>query len=188
MGLREDKRERTRHALIEAAVLLAARGPLHQVTIDDIAAAAGVSRRTFFNYFDSKEAALSAGLDRSAELIEAVGARPADERPWQAMTAALLDAFPQDSPVLPDRLRDLYTEPSMLPLTTANRARAERALADELARRDPRLGSARSRLLAAVFLVTVRSTTQLWHEQNRAGDLRTALEGALAVVGAGLAG
>lgn len=187
MGLREDKAARTRQGLIEAAVLLAAQRSLHQVTVDDIAAAAGVSRRTFFNYFDSKEAALSAGLDRSAELIDAIGARPADERPWQAMTAAVLAAFAEDSPQLPERLRDLYTDPTMLPLTTANRARAERGVAEALCRRDPGLSIGKARLMAAVFLVSVRSVSQLWLESRDPRPLRPLIEQALGGVGAGLA-
>lgn len=55
--LRERKKERTRRAIHDAAFALAADRGLAQVTIADICAAAGLSERTFFNYFPSKAAA-----------------------------------------------------------------------------------------------------------------------------------
>jgi AcrR family transcriptional regulator len=58
-GLREAKKARTREALHRAALELALEvGPEH-VTVDAIAARANVSTRTFFNYFPSRESAMS---------------------------------------------------------------------------------------------------------------------------------
>ncbi|WP_236541462.1 TetR/AcrR family transcriptional regulator [Spiractinospora alimapuensis] len=57
-GLRERKKRATRLAMERAAVELAIRDGLDNVTVDDIAAAADVSTRTFFNYFSSKDDAL----------------------------------------------------------------------------------------------------------------------------------
>lgn len=58
VGLREAKKQATTWALVEAARRLVHEHGLDAVTVDDIAAAAGVSGRTFFNYFDSKELAV----------------------------------------------------------------------------------------------------------------------------------
>ncbi|WP_062079362.1 TetR/AcrR family transcriptional regulator [Demequina globuliformis] len=57
-GLRQRQREQTWRDLHEAAVDLARTGGLEGATIDAIAKRAGVSRRTFFNYYPSKEDAM----------------------------------------------------------------------------------------------------------------------------------
>ena len=63
---RELNKAATRRAIAEAALaLLRARG-VGRFTVEDIASAAGVSRRTFFNYFPSREAALAVARSWSA--------------------------------------------------------------------------------------------------------------------------
>src|SRR5215469_11157364 len=59
-GLRERKKAATRHALGIAAMSLAIERGLDNVRPEDIAAKAGVSTRTFNNYFDSKKEAICA--------------------------------------------------------------------------------------------------------------------------------
>lgn len=55
-----EKRERTRSHLIESAYRVCARKETDAVTIDDIIAEAGVSRGTFYNYFQTREDVLRA--------------------------------------------------------------------------------------------------------------------------------
>lgn len=54
-GLRERKRRQTRQAILDAGLKLFIKHGYEETTLDDIAAAAGISRRTFFSYFKSKE-------------------------------------------------------------------------------------------------------------------------------------
>src|SRR5687768_8989636 len=63
VGRRERKKLETRRALAHAALHLAAEKGPDQVTIEEIADAADVSVRTFFNYFSSKEEAITNSWD-----------------------------------------------------------------------------------------------------------------------------
>jgi AcrR family transcriptional regulator len=91
MGLRERKKAETRAALSWAAVRLIAERGYDKVLVEDIASEAGVSPRTFNNYFSSKAAAVAARhLDRSMRMADGLRARPADEDLWTAITEAVM--------------------------------------------------------------------------------------------------
>lgn len=62
MGLRERKKQATARALHETAVWMVASEGLDGVTVDQICSHVGVSPRTFFNYYPSKEDALTASM------------------------------------------------------------------------------------------------------------------------------
>jgi AcrR family transcriptional regulator len=94
-GLRERKKQATRVALREAALRLAVeRGP-DQVRVEDIAEAAGVSPRTYNNYFASREQAIVAAItaDRDARIAAAVVARPAEARLADAVADAVVEQY-----------------------------------------------------------------------------------------------
>src|SRR5580698_2065025 len=97
-GLRERKKLATRQAIGAAAMRLAIERGLENVLVEDIAAAADVSPRTFNNYFASKYEAISAlALDRSARVGQALRRRPAAEGLWEAIRAAVLDVYTADA-------------------------------------------------------------------------------------------
>ena len=76
-----------------------------QTTVDDICAAAGISRSSFFRYFPSKEDALfSTAVDEGQLLLEALSSRPATDTPWTAMRRAL-DSVLQRYEVTDERAR-----------------------------------------------------------------------------------
>ncbi|MGC0366358.1 AcrR family transcriptional regulator [Rhodococcus sp. 27YEA15] len=79
-GLRDRKKAATRAALGDAAARLARRLGIDCVTADAIASEAGVSTRTFHNYFSSKEEAVLSHFEASVhEWLAMLAARPADE-------------------------------------------------------------------------------------------------------------
>jgi AcrR family transcriptional regulator len=93
-SLRERKKLATRQALGMAAMRLAIERGLDNVLVEDIADAAGVSARTFNNYFASKyEAICALQQDRAIRIGEALLARPAGEPLWDSVTQAVLSAF-----------------------------------------------------------------------------------------------
>jgi AcrR family transcriptional regulator len=92
LGLRERKKLDTRKALSEAAAQLVFERGLENVTRDDIAAMAGVSLRTFSNYFAGKYDALAyRQIERTRRSLAALRQRPRDEPLWAAISAALLE-------------------------------------------------------------------------------------------------
>jgi AcrR family transcriptional regulator len=85
-GLRERKKARTREAIIDAALDLFGRKGFEATTIEDIAAAADVSPRTFFRYFDSKVDLVMAHNEAHGDKIgPLIAARPATEGPLEAL-------------------------------------------------------------------------------------------------------
>ncbi|MGI5132555.1 TetR/AcrR family transcriptional regulator [Pseudonocardia sp. CA-107938] len=97
-GLRERKKQETRTALSWAATRLVIERGYAEVRIEDIADAAGVSLRTFRNYFSSKaEAVAMAVADRQRQRVQRIAddlrARPADEPLWPAVLAAVEAQF-----------------------------------------------------------------------------------------------
>ena len=116
-GLRERKKVATRLALHEAALRLVAERGADRVSIDDIAERAGVSPRTFFNYFPSKDDAL-VGLDpdHPARFAAAFTARPAGESAVQALRAVAHDQaieMAEDPQLWPLRLRVVEADPAL---------------------------------------------------------------------------
>jgi len=89
-GLRERKKERTRQALITAAFDLFQQKGFDAATVEEIAAAVEVSKRTFFRYFGSKEdLALSVQDDWETAGISELAARPPDEPVMTAIRRAV---------------------------------------------------------------------------------------------------
>ncbi|MVU81204.1 TetR family transcriptional regulator [Nocardia sp. ET3-3] len=136
LGLRERKKADTRKALSDAALELMFELGLENVTREDIAARAGVSIRTFNNYFSGKYDALAyRQLDRVRRGIEILGARPANEPLWQSITAALVEPLESEQVNAPnsgiptraqlDESRKLLAAPEM-------RAMLSRGVEDDL--------------------------------------------------------
>jgi AcrR family transcriptional regulator len=183
--LRQRKKEATRQALHEAVLHLAMERGLDAVTVDAVADEANVSRRTFFNYFTSKEDALLYGdRIRVKELLAQLRARPADEPPWHALTMSATLQYTDLHEVDPTwltRLQLLRRHPSLLARQMTDAAALEQELAGEIAARAP--GHAdepmRSRVMAATFLTTLRVVATIWAEQNGPVPLSDAIRAGL---------
>jgi AcrR family transcriptional regulator len=164
--LRTRKKAATRQSLHEAALRLAMAYGLDGVTVEDIADEAGVSRRTFSNYFANKEdAILHADRERTRRLLSLLRDRPAGEGPWEALRNAAADLFPGRpvrDPEWVEQLRLLRRHPSLLARQTSDQITLERELAAALVERgaDEELG----RLMAATLLAAFRTAATLWLE------------------------
>ncbi len=96
-SLRSRKRAETRQALVDSAYALVRDHGFENLTAEAVADRAGVSRRTFFNYFPSVESVLTASV---TEFFASVGvrleARPADEDVLDSALAVVTDPGDQD--------------------------------------------------------------------------------------------
>jgi AcrR family transcriptional regulator len=175
VSLRERKKLATRRLLRRATLDLVAAHGLTNVTVEDIAEAADVSPRTFFNYFPSKEAALFGGEpERAADLRKGV----ASEVPGKSALDALRVVLRRDSEAMADELRSLggdpadwlrrmriaRADPHIRAAHAAQMSMLERAIAEGLAARlgadqetDPYPG-----VLAAAAVSMVRACLTFW--------------------------
>lgn len=143
-GLRELKRQRTRQALIRAAMRLFEEKGYEQTTVAEIAAAAEVSTKTFFNYFTSKDEVLfphlAGRIDAAVKVI--AGRRPDDSMVdvlVRAMDRMLADAVTQelDGGLASVRLPMIMTVPDVQAATLHRYFLAETKLAEALQRAFP---------------------------------------------------
>jgi AcrR family transcriptional regulator len=97
LGLRERKKLDTRRALSDAALQLMFERGIDKVTREAIARLAGVSLRTFSNYFTGKYEALAyRQTERVRRSIAALRQRPADEPLWASITEAVMQPLEED--------------------------------------------------------------------------------------------
>ncbi|WP_367323459.1 TetR family transcriptional regulator [Streptomyces sp. HUAS ZL42] len=173
-GLRARKKQRTRDALLRAALELFTTQGYEETTVDEIAEAVEVSQRTFFRYFAGKEEAAFAVQDMTeAQYVEAVRARPRDESPMQAMRHALVEGWDTLSEavgvVVPVELylrmyRVIESTPSLLAAHLRRSVETEEKIARVLAEREGLDVDAdpRPRLAVAVFGGVIRVTERQW--------------------------
>ncbi|MFC8872528.1 TetR/AcrR family transcriptional regulator [Streptomyces sp. NPDC057148] len=173
-GLRERKKRATRAALAEAAVRLAAEHGAEKVTVEAISAAAGVSVRTFFNYFDTRDDAFVViDADASARMRRAVLEAPAGLPPLEvvrdAMAAEIAEAEQQHE-LWRLHAEVLHASPHLLARGVGAHMAAEAELAEAIAERLGGTGGLYPRLLAAVAATAVRTTMDHWsaHQEEAA--------------------
>jgi AcrR family transcriptional regulator len=192
LGRRERKKLETHRALSTAARELALARGLDGLTVEDIADAADVSVRTFFNYFSCKEEAL-VGVEPAvlAELGAELEDRPAGESPLEALKAVLASGVDDVAEAM--RRWSLRTElvrrhPSLLPRHLAALAEIEAALVRALAARlgtDP-VTDPFPAIAVAAAMGTLRAAVASWEDAGRRGSLDAAVDAAFATLAAGL--
>ena len=183
MTLREQKKRDTTAALAEATVQLSLDQGFDTVTVDQIAEAAGVSRRTFFRYFDTKEAAFFGPHEaRMARFEAALTDRRPGERRYAAVRRCLItlgEEYDANRDEIVARHRTIQASRALLAHELGLDRRYEAAIAEALT--DPEAGPAeavRARVLAAAVFGVVRAVLRHWFETE---DLSLAELGAQAL-------
>ena len=164
-GLRERKKARTREAIIDAALDLFESKGYDHTTVDDIAAAADVSPRTFFRYFESKlDLIMARSGDKHTSLGPSIAARPAGEGILDAVRAVVredLEAQLAD-PLVVREFQVMLTTPSLRNLAREHFYEEEAEMVGAVAER---LGLDADDLTAQVAAGVIASA--LWITVNR---------------------
>ncbi|WP_045745831.1 TetR/AcrR family transcriptional regulator [Actinoplanes rectilineatus] len=190
-GVRETKRRQTRLALIGAALRLADTHGADRVTVDAISADAGVSPRTFFNYFATRDDALVGdpleGCPNPGEELRAV---PAD----RSVPDALLEVFTpglarieEDRDLWLLRMRVFEKNPQLLPLLAAAGMTAEQEMADAIGQRTGTgPDSAYPAVVAAAAGAALRVALCRWAAPDNTASFLDHFREAVGVLAAGL--
>jgi len=186
--VREQRKARTRRTIQDHALRLFLDQGYEHTTVEQIAAAAGVSHMTFFRYFPTKEAVVEDD-DYDPLIADLVRARPAGESPLEALRAALragLDAvLDTDHDAVYARARLIVTTPALHARQWRNTAATGDLLAAALADRERRPVDLRLRVIAAAATTAITTALTAWVEGERADDLRSLVDQAFAALGTG---
>jgi AcrR family transcriptional regulator len=192
VGLRERKKRQTRSALIGSALRLVADRGLAQVTVEEISADADVSLRTFFNYFRSKEDAVTGGGVIAGERLTRLLRDAPPEVPVPvAIRRGMLaeaEAIERDPTELLLVLTIVERTPALKPHLVAAEDPILHSLAVAVGDRlglDP-AAHGYPRLIAAVSIAAFRQTVFHWHDGGCAHPLTELLDAALGELAAGL--
>ncbi len=190
-SLRDQKKAALRDELSVTTVLLARERGLDNVRVEDIVRQVGVSRRTFGNYFSSKEDAIA---DRHVQRVRAAATdlarHPDDEPLWAAVTAVLLAPYRAraagSSGDDQSGLMAVLATPGMQSAVDRGARTANSVLAQAIA---ARLGVERDDPLpaavAAAALSTLLTTLESWASSSDAGPLEPMLVAAFQRLGSG---
>jgi AcrR family transcriptional regulator len=188
MSLRERKRQQTRRELIGAAMRLFEEKGYEQTTVAEIAAAAGVSTKTFFNYFASKDEVLFPHLSRRIDAAVAlIDRRGPDDRMADIIVAAmqhmLADALTEevDGGLAAVRLPMIMSVPAVQAATLHRYFLAETQLAQALHRAysdtlDPAAAAA---VIGSVMGAAISAALVRLQDGGTAEQLRAAAESAI---------
>jgi AcrR family transcriptional regulator len=195
LGLRERKKLETRETLAKVAVRLAIERGMENVTVDDIAAEAGVSARTFFNYFPSKEdAVLQPDPDPVAEarvIADAFERAPEELTPVQALAVAwrpVAERLDREAPDWLARISIIEKDPALIARMFTAKEETEQLMIEAVARRTglDADGHFYPRLLLMVVGAAFHATTKRWYELGGNACVAELFDEAIDAVAGGL--
>ncbi|MEL1265654.1 helix-turn-helix domain-containing protein [Pseudoxanthomonas putridarboris] len=168
-GLRERKRRETRQRIAETALRLFLSKGYEGTTLDAIAAEAGISRRTFFSYFKSKDDIILFGLEAdSAMLIADLLKTSPDVPPLDAVRDVMVKRIARHTTEQMKAIDDLMlSSESLLARKQTFYAKQEQALFNAMCEvwRQPERRPA-LRMVAMVSIGAMRVALQAWREQT----------------------
>jgi AcrR family transcriptional regulator len=169
-GMRARKRRQTRERITDAAMTLFLERGFEAATVDDIAALADVSKRTFFDYFPTKEDVVFAWQEAFGEaLAAAIAARPTDEALTKTVGEALISSIAAAAHPRAIAIDQLVIDtPALRARDQLKYARLEERLVEALTLREGLAGpNFDVRLLAMIVVGSLRLGSQDWRATGR---------------------
>ncbi|WP_345771900.1 mycofactocin system transcriptional regulator [Geodermatophilus sabuli] len=162
-----DARADTRARIEQAALELFARKGFEQVTTDEIADAAGISRRTFFRYFATKADAVWGDFSLHVERLDRLLSAARAEQPVLASICAAYvevnDYSAGDLPMLRQRMALILGEPALQAHSQVRYADVDRVVAEHVARRTGESpGALLPRLVATSSRAAATTAFEVW--------------------------
>ena len=184
-GLRERKKAETRRNIQQHALRLFQTKGYEGTTVEEIAAAAGVSHMTFFRYFPNKHAVVE-NDDYDPMIAELIRSRPAGEEPLTAIRRALvgaLQAMPaaEQTTVLA-RARLILSEPALQARQVESQRTTRELFAAAIAHREDALPAFERQVLAAAALSALAAAIDEWAAHNGAENLADLVDRAFAAL------
>lgn len=191
-GLRERKKAETRLKIEEVALELFEARSFESVTVEDIAEVVGISPRTFFHYFHTKEdVVLSDYSERLDRIVDALEARPADEPAWRALQNAFMEVasdYVRAEAEIARRFRIIASAESVFARNLQLQAGWETMLADALDKRIEGSDGLSPALLAGAALATMRASMRAWLASGGSTPLPDLVEECFSLLSTGLGG
>ena len=169
-SLRERKKRATREALQAAALRLALEHGPENVRVEDIAEAAGVSPRTYNNYFSSREQAIVAAVaaDRAAHVAAAVTARPPEVGLGDAVIDAVVGQYTDSGDHPRDALLMIAASPALRACYVDTVTTIEGPLVGAIAARCPGIEPLTAKALSAGVGAAARVALRQWLQSTTA--------------------
>jgi AcrR family transcriptional regulator len=170
--LQARKQEFIRNEIWNAAIDLFAEKGFDETTVEDISQTAGVSRRSFFRYFSSKNDLMAQGIvSYGAALAGAVSSFPACSTPMDVLRETVLQiagqaaAYPRARKIM--EIASKY--PAAREAQRSRMAEVEDQVTEAYARRirQQRTGSLTPRIMAGLTILTMELTLRSWFEDSR---------------------
>lgn len=188
-GLRERKRRETAQRITDAAMRLFVADGYEATTLDAIAAAAGISRRTFFYYYKSKDdilISMQSGL--GATIAAGVREADADARPLDAVRDVILQASaasPAEEMIAIDRV--MRSSETVMARKQASYVEHERTVFDALREKWPEPAREMALRLAAMAAIgAIRLALEAFNREDGQRPIVTHLREAFDALDAGL--
>ncbi|MGH3779305.1 MAG: FAD-dependent monooxygenase [Pseudonocardiaceae bacterium] len=178
-GLRERKKAETRRRIQEHALRLFLSKGYDSTTVQEVAAAAGVSHMTFFRYFQTKEAVVE-NDDYDPLIVELISRRPPEEEPLIALHRALSEGlariYDTDQDVLLTRTKLVFGTPALRARMADNQYATERLFTESLAARVQTDATLELQVQAAAALAALTVALSAWAESDGADHLPTLVD------------